>query len=483
MKQMKNIRILLVALVILFYSCSEQNGSQSYIGDLCGDGEQGFVVNTTGDSFNGNVHFNGDDVIVQYVTGHPDGDYYHIFNTTNSPLMDFYTFAIATGSTSTFGQNFNVLDGTYLAMDGSTFPLNNSYVLTTTQGGAQPGDLINIEFSGLSEFHEEPFTLEGRLCVTIDEVVSVANYVYITDGSSLKVVNVSNVLSPSLETTIAAPTSYYVNTANSVAYVGHFDAIEPFVSFVNIANPPTASIYGSVAKGATYGRLTDVVKVEDYTYLSDEYRGFHKFHMSSADYNIVDGHDTMSMVKNGDDLVIIDMASALHKIDVTDASAPIITNTYSTYTDVDTSSYPFSNGSFHSWTRTDGTNYYVANIIDKKLKKFQETGFGYNLVGEAVIDGHATALAINGSFAFITMKPSPDAPLQTSFDGIKMVNLNTMTVVDSKPLAQASGVVVNLNYAYVTDANGLHIYDISSGSLNHLSTFTGGFGNYIAINN
>ena len=482
MKIIKN--ILVAAVIAMLYSCDYGNDNDPFVDEVCGYGEQGITVNSEGEN---NLLFDGNLVNVQYVTGHPDGDYLHIFNTQNTPIMDFYTFGTSTGSLSTLGTSFNAIDGSYFMMNGSTYPLGNTQfyttVVNTLSGGNQPGDVVTLELLYLSTQENDAIVGSVNMCVIIDEIVSVSDYVYITDGSNLKIVNVTNVLSPSLETTIPAPSSYYVNTANSLAYVGHFDATEPFVSFVNISNPPTATIYGSLAKSATYGRVSDVVQVENYTYISDEYRGFHKFHMASADYSLVDGHDTMSMVKNGDDLVIIDMASALHKIDVTDASVPIVTNTFSTYTDVDTASYPYSNGSFHSWTRTDGTNYYVANIIDKKLKKFEETASGYNLSGQADIDGHATSLDVSGSFAFVTMKPSPDAPLQTSFDGIKMVNLNTMTVVDSKPLAQASGVIVNLNYAYVTDANGLHIYDISGGSLSLVSTFAGGFGNYIAINN
>ncbi|TYB77312.1 hypothetical protein ES676_03195 [Bizionia saleffrena] len=482
MKIIKN--ILFAAVIPMLYSCDYGNDNDPFVDEVCGDGEQGITVINEGEN---NLLFDGNLVNVQYVTGHPDGDYLHIFNTQNAPIMDFYTFGTTTGSLSTLGTNFNAIDGSYFMMNGSTYPVGNTQfyttVVSTLSGGNQPGDVVTLELLYLSAQDNDAVAASVNMCVIIDEIVSVTDYVYITDGSNLKIVNVTNVLSPSLETAIPAPTSYYVNTANSLAYVGHFDATEPFVSFVNIANPPTATIYGSLAKSATYGRVSDVVEVENYTYISDEYRGFHKFHMASAEYSIVDGHDTMSMVKNGDDLVIIDLASGLHRIDITDPSTPLVTNTTSAPMDVDIASYPYSNGSFHSWTRTDGTYYYVANIIDQKLKKFQQTPAGFQLIDEVIIGGHATALDVSGAYAYVTMKPGPDAPLQTSYDGVKMINLNTMSVMDSKPLNNASGVVVNLNYAYVTDANALYIYDMSGGSLNLVSTFNAGYGNYIAVDN
>jgi len=474
---MKIIKFLLV--ISLFIGCNSIDPTVS----ACAVGEQGFSYSAQCDcQQNGNLYFDDAAMHVDLVTGGNQGNYYHIYS-TQAPFIDFYSYAINTGDTSTYTASWNGSSGTYLSIDGTPFPYDNNVVFTTEIGGSNVGDNIKITFNGqLLPNSQYPVEVDGVLCVTIDEVVSIADYVYITDGSNLKIVNVSNVLAPSLETSVIAATSYYVNTSNSIAYVGHFDAIEPFVSFVNITNPPTASIYGAVAKGASYRRLSDVVVVDDYIYISDEYRGFHKFHLANEDYSIVDAHETMSMVKKGNDLVIIDFAAALHKIDVTNANAPVITSIYSTYTDVDTASYPYSNGSFHSWVRTDGTSLYVANIIDKKLKKFQETQFGYNLVSEVVIDGYATALAISGNYAFVTMKPS-NAPLQSSFDGVKMINLNTMTVVDSKPLTNTSGVAVKLNYVYVTDANGLHIYDLTGGNLNLVSSFNGGFGNYIAIEN
>ena len=478
---MKPLQYLALFSILFIYSCSNQNDENGYPGNPCEEGEQGSYftqTSPTGQDESYNLHFDDAKTIVQYVTGHPQGDYYHIYSTQSSPFMDFYTFAITAGSTSTLDQNWNTTAGSYLAINGSPYPQNNSIVLNTLLGGSQVGDAVKIEMNGTfpAEGNLE-YTFTGGFCVTIDEVVNLAEYVYITDGTNLKIVNVSIPTSPNLSLSIPAPTSYYVNTFNSIAYVGYFDAVAPFVDFVNISNPPTSNIFGSIPKGANYGRVTDVVQVDNFTYISDEHKGFHKLHIANTDYSTVDIHDVMSMTKNGNNLSIIDFSTGLRKIDVTNANAPVITN-ISNLSNVDIASYPHTSGSFHSWLRTDATDYFLANINDKKLKKFQETNFGYNLVDEVAINGYATAFTIHGNYAFITTKASLLAPLQTSFDGITMINLSNMTVVDSQPLNNASGVVVKANYAYVTDANGLHIYDIST-NLTLVHTYNDGFGNYI----
>lgn len=470
----------LIITTLFLCHCSTQNGENGYSINPCNISEQGIAITETynNNSQDFNLHFDENKVVVQYVTGHPQGNYYHIYSINSSPFIDFYTFAISTGNTSTLDQNWNITAGSYLAIDGSPFPQNNTITLNTLIGGTQAGDTVKITMNGNFSTELTNVTLYVEMCATIDEVVNLAEYVYVTDGTDLKIINVSNPLAPNLEHSISAETSYYVNTFNSVAYIGYFDATQPFVSFVNIANPPTASIFGAIPKGSEYGRVSDVIQVDNYTYISDEYKGFHKLHIANTNYTRIDNNDAMSMTKLGNDLSIINQTYGLHKIDVTNASAPVITNN-GNLSDVDIASYPHTSGSFHSWVRNNDTNLYVVNINDKKLKKFQSST--YSLTSEVDINGYATALFIEGNYAFITTRASALAPLQISFDGITIVNLTTMTVIDSKPLNNASGVVVKANYAYVTDANGLHIYDISSSFLNLVNTYNNGFGNFISL--
>lgn len=481
---MKTLKYFTFLLVLFLYNCSNQNGENGYPNNPCDVEEQGVsITQTYGNNTQSplNLHFDDSKVVVQYVTGHPQGNYYHIYSVQSSPFIDFYTFAVNAGDTSTLAQNWNTTAGSYLAINGTPFPQNNSITLNTVSGGTQVGDAIKIKIEGVFQEEGEDVTFSAEMCVVIDQVVSAADYVYVTDGTDLKVINVSNPTAPNLEHSISAPTSYYVNTFNSVAYVGYFDATKPFVSFVNIANPATANIFGSIPKGGEYGRLSDVIQVDNYTYISDEYKGYHKLHIANQNYSPIDIHDVMSMTKTGNSVSIICIVGGLQKTNVTNPSTPLTTNVYSPALSVDPASYPHTSGSFHSWVRNDGTDLYVANINDKKLKKFQLTSSAYNLASEVVINGYATALFIKGNYAFITTKPSTVTPLQTSFDGITMVNLNSMTVVDSKPLNNASGVVVKANYVYVTDADGLHIYDISSSNLNLINSYSNGFGNFISL--
>ena len=475
---MKYLKYLFIAAITLLYSCSDQNGEGGIAENPCDINEQGFHITENGNNA-GDLHFDDTRTIVEYVTGHPQGDYYHIYSNQGAPFFDFYTFAVTSGSTSTLDQNWNTTAGSYLTMNGIQLPQTNNIVINTTVGSNQVGGNIKLEMTGTYDdgnSNNIPFSAE--MCVTIDAIVDLADYAYITDGTNLKIIDVSNPLAPSIAHSIPANTAYYVNVLSGVAYVGYFDATAPFASFVNVANPPTAYIFEDIAKGSNYRRLSDVSKVDNLVYITDEYRGIHKLDIANSNYTRVDIHDAMSITLKGNDFYIIDFAAGIHKYDVTDPYNPIITNVFN-LVETDIASYPHSTASFHSWTRTDGNDIYVANIIDKKLKRFNASDLF--ATSEVIIDGYATAFEISGNFAFITMKPSTDAPLQSSYDGIKMVDLSTMTVVDSKPLSSTSGVAVSANYVYVTDANGLHIYDFSSSTLSLVNTYAPGNGNYISL--
>ncbi|WP_291869866.1 hypothetical protein [Maribacter sp.] len=472
----------LYILCFVFCSCSTDQNIDTEI-NPCSIEEQGMYYNLleyNGAPTNGSENFYFDDsqMVVEYVTGHPQGDYYHMYS-TQSPFVDFYSFAVTTGSTSSLDQNWNTTAGSYLSINGSPFPNNNSVVLTTDIGGSNVGDTVKIRLEGVF-LGEGSYTIESLSCVTIDKVVSIANYAYITDGTDLKVLDISNPTQPTVIQSITANTAYYVNVVSSVAYIGYFDAVAPFVSFANVADPATTSIFGSIAKGTDYGRVSDVIQVDNYTYITDEYRGLHILNMANSNYNRITISDAMSVALMGTDVFMIDQVNGIHKQDATLTNAPVNLNITNTQ-DIDIASYSYNPGSFHSWVRTSNNTVLAASIIDGKLKKFNAATL--SVESEVDINGYATAMAVSGSYAFVSMKASPDAPLQSSYDGIKMVDTNTMTVVDSKPLNNASGVEVNGTYVYVTDTNGLHIYNSVTGSLVLENTFPAGFGNYIALHN
>lgn len=468
--------IYLLAIGIISFSCNT-NDVEETTTNPCDNNTQGVSITTS----DGNFLINDQAITVQYVTGNPQGNYYHIFNNSGPTVTNFYTFAVNSGDTSTLEQNWNTTAGSFLSIDNNPVygTQQNAVSITTVEGGTQVGDRILIEFSATGEG-----LVQGQYCVNIDEVITASDYVYITDGTDFKIVNVSDPYLPYTENTIPASTAYFVDVIDDRAYLGYFDAIQPFMDIYNVANPSNLSAIQSIAKSGEFGRVSDIEKIGDYIYVSDEYKGIHHINTNNGSVFSFENHDVMSLSLINNKLACLGIWAGIYGFDVTDPSTPTNSNyTLDVLTDIDIASYPYTNGSFHSWMRNNGTYHFVANISDTKLKKVEENQFNYAVVSELDISGYATAFAIDSNYGFITTRASSLAPLQTSYDGIIMVDLSNMTIVDSHTLSNASGVAVKANIAYVTDENGLHIYDVSQGNLNLINTYAPGFGNYISINN
>ena len=152
---------------------------------------------------------------------------------------------------------------------------------------------------------------------------------------------------------------------------------------------------------------------------------------------------------------------------------------------IDIASYPSIGGfgSWHSWIRNDGTHHYVANIADKKLKKIEEGTLNYSVINEVDIVGYATAFEIAGNIGYITTRSRPQPPLQVGLERIVMIDLTSMTILDTHSLADPSGVTVIEDMVYVSDRIGLQIFDVSQGNLDLLTSYAPGFGRYISKNN
>ena len=305
-------------------------------------------------------------------------------------------------------------------------------------------------------------------------------YAYITDGTDLKILDVANPTNPTYVDDVSVNTSYFVSVSPDVAYVAQYDAAEPYLSLVNTSN--SSLLTSTIAKSSAnnFSLLSDMFTIQGTGFITDLYRGLNTIDTVSPTVTTSNtGSDTMSLTKLGNNLYIIDQLNGLSIYDVSIPSNPTYTGVRNN-TDIDTFSYldsPF--GQYHSWVENDGTYIYVANIIDKKLKKFDATTL--SLLGEVDIEGYATAFVIDVGRAYITMKASANAPLQSGSDSVRMYNLFTMALLDYEILNKASGVAVNGNYAYVTDSNALHIYDISSGGFVFESTTPSGYGNFIAL--
>lgn len=450
----------------------------------CDTVAQGFTITQPDGTLNGMINDNS--LTVQYVTGNPQGDYYHIFSNGN-PTTDFYTFAVNSGDTSTLDQNWNTTAGSFLSYDGVPLfgtPPNN-LVISTVTGGSQVGDLILLEFAGdvVYDIDDGPIYIEGQYCVTIDEVTSPADYVYVTDGANFKIINVFDPFLLFIESSTTASTSYFVEVIDDKAFIGYYDAVAPFLDYYDVSDVASPSLLSSISKGDDFGRLSDIQKVGNLIYSSDELRGVQKLDFTSNAFSLFENHDVNNLSLIDNELVCLGIWGGLYQFDVSTPNQPLNTNyTSVTYTDIDIASYPGTAYSFHSWVRNDGNTHYVANIDDQKLKQINQDPLGYTVNSEVVINGYATALELHNNFAFITTRPSAFAPLQTSFDGITMVHLGTMSIADTAVLNNASGVVANQNLLYVTDTSGLHIYDISQGTLDLLNTYPAGNGNYISLN-
>lgn len=480
MKLISNTFILLLSVVV--FNCNSDDLEQIQ-NNPCDSGIQGMSLS----SYNQVDNFQIDDqaLTVHYVTGHPQGDYFHIFNNNGPTLTNFYTFAINNGDTSTLDQNWNTTAGSFLSIDNNPFYGTQQYPtsLTTVEGGSQVGDNIVIDFSGYIGGENGMQYIEGQYCVSIDAVITAADYVYVTDGSDFKIINVFDPYLPYVMNTIPASSSYIVEVINNKAYVGYFDAIQPFLEVYDVTNSQSLNTVQSIAKSGQYGRVSDVVNVGDYIYISDEYKGIHHIDVNSSAVTSFETHDVMSLSVLNNKLTALGIWAGLYGFDVTAPSTPVNLNyTLDTYTAIDIASYPYTTGSFHSWIRNNGTHHFVANISDQKLKKVAANSTNYSVINELGISGYVTAFTTVSNYGFITTRASTQAPLQTSNDGVLMVDLSNMTLVDFQGLDTASGVAVKANIVYVTDANGLHIYDVSQGDLNLINTYAQGFGNYISIN-
>ena len=479
---MKKTHIILLLIIATFFGCSDLNGEGAYQEIPCEVGDQGVYVNETDYMNEMNLHFGDSRMVIQYVTGHPDGDYYHMYSVDVSPVMDLYSFAINSGDTSSLDTDFNVTAGSYLTVDGTPYPQSNNVVLNTIIGGSQVGDPVKMDFEGDYDPWDDGATrVVGELCVTIDEVVSYNEFVYITDGTNLKVVDVTNPLSPSLTTNVSLPSSHYVKVVNkSVALVGQTDSSEPYVNTINISNPATSYVMATTSKGGFNTVLTDVIKLDNKVVLTDQHAKNKLFETASNQMDeIGDAHGGFCVTNmNNDYLVLLDgLGVSTYNISSNfQLTFPFLpSNVSATWTSLV--------GNRFDRIENDGQYAYVANVEGQKIVKLEVTASAINQLSSLDIGGHPSALEIYNNYAYVTMSPTLTAPYNAGFDGIKMIDLTTMQVIDSSVLTNASGVVVKGIYAYVTDGNGLHIYDISAGNLNLISTYNQGYGNYISILN
>jgi len=311
-----------------------------------------------------------------------------------------------------------------------------------------------------------------------------AIYAYIAAENQFKVIDIQDPSTPTLLSTTATDSSFLVETFPFGAIVASFSQFgNTYLDTVSTFDPenPVAQNFPS---GVPFLRVTDMYYDQDHIFIGDEYRGLHVFDVNNFGLEVsILEYDTMSFTKLNDDMYIIHQDggvnfSGLQKYDFTNINSPLLIA--SNGTDIDATSYPTEERTHHSWIEHDNNFLYVANLADKKLKKIDPANL--SVLAEVDIQGHVTSFAIESGYAYITVQPHASEPtLLTGDDGIKVINLATMTLIDSIDLTEASGVAILNDYAYVVDTNALHIYSVASGILTLVISYPDGAGMDIAL--
>lgn len=311
-------------------------------------------------------------------------------------------------------------------------------------------------------------------------------YAYVAAGTEFKVIDIQDPTTPALLSSTPTDSSFLVETFPLGAIVPSFSQAGTTYLDTMYTADPSAPVVQNFTSGALFLRVTDIFYDEDNIFIGDEYRGLHVFDASNFGLVVsVLEYDTMSFTRlNGDMYIIHQDASVnfsgLQKYDFTDINAPVLIT--SNGNDIDAASYPTEERTHHSWIEHDDSFLYVANLEDKKLKKIDPSTLA--VLAEVDIQGHVTSFAIDDGYAYIAVQPHASEPtLLTGDDGIKVVDLATMTLVDSKDLTEASGVAVFNSYVYVVNSNALHIYSAASGILTLVTSYTDGAGMEIALGN
>jgi len=314
-----------------------------------------------------------------------------------------------------------------------------------------------------------------------------ASYAYITDGTSMKIVDITDFTAPVAKGTIPMLSAYKASVSDGYVYVAESGPTGYYVNVIDVSDEDSPTNMLQVSKDATFGKASDLYVDGTTIYIADEFRGLHiidaangTFTPSSNYANTGHASDAPSVTKLGNFLYLIHQnvnASGQFGVEKFNLSTPGQVGTTGVYNTTDVDSSTFNN--YTSILEHDGADIFVANFGDMMFRKFDPTTLAK--LSEVDIGGYPTALAIADGYAYITMHPSTNPPFNSGLDAIVMVYLSAMTVVDTKLLNMASGVAVYDDKAYVTDSTGLHIYDVSAGSLVLESDLAAGAGNFITL--
>ncbi len=362
--------------------------------------------------------------------------------------------------------------------------IRGSYSLTAANGVAVSGSYAYVTSNmntdrGLNiiDVSTPASPVRRSLCVT-SEATSVSllgSYAYVTDGSSgLRVISVSNPLSPSIVTTVSTGGNarsatingstlyvaagsaglliYSLSTPSSPSFLGSFAATYPVgvavsganayvadtangLRFVSVANPASPILIGTAAAG---GNVQGVAVSGIHAFVADYYLGLRVIEARAPSAPAIKG--TLTLGSQPTDISIRDsyvyMADAVGRfrvIDISSPATPVQVGLLSTNQGLGVAvSGPYA------YVADQNTGIRIIDITNPSAPFIRNT---------FDVHGSAFDIEINGSYAFVADR---------NF-GLRIIDISDPASPLSKgvcPAAFALGVAVSGSYAYVVAGSG-----------------------------
>jgi hypothetical protein len=268
--------------------------------------------------------------------------------------------------------------------------------------------------------------------------------VYFGDAEHLRIIDVSNPLSPS-ELGVAALPGTWIN---DIALAGNHAFISDYHGGLHIVDITESSV---PTLAATYDRpafANGIVVRDNYAYITSLYDGFNIMDISSpASLELVDSWDTKIYARNvdlsGNFAFVAGIPDGLHVVNISNPSMPSTNSILEFSSSVQDVAI---DGSYAFVTTTSGLH--VVDISNPTL--LQKVGFLY-------ISGEAKGIATVGGYAYVAAEDS----------GLHIIDINNPEVPIARGILDTPGsaqdVAVSEGYAYVADkVGGVRIIDVSN---------------------
>jgi hypothetical protein len=316
------------------------------------------------------------------------------------------------------------------------------------------------------------------------------SYAFISDGIDYKIIDITDATNPVALSSVPLISAFQSAVVDgTVAYVAEAGAAGSYFTAIDVSDKSNPAILSSVQKDSTFGRVSDLYLDNQRLYIADEFHGLHSADLQNNTFTLNQNFggnyaaDALAVTKLGNYLYLIHSNVngtgnfGLEKLDISNPASVTSTGIFN-ITDIGSGVFDY----YHTLLEHDGTNLYVANLDDEKLKKITDLNT-LAIDSEVVLGGFPTAMAISGGYAYVTMHNQTGGIYTLGDDAVKVIDLSSMSVTNSVPLTDASGVAVHDNKLFVTDNAGMHVYDISAGQLTQIAMLAAGFGRHIVISN